>query len=124
MKGGDHVPIYEYQAVQPERGCDRCRRIFEVIQGISEPPLEECPFCHQEIRRLISRCHAAVIEQSEESLKTERQIKEYEQAGMWSHAAELADKYSEKTKDRAMKTRALEDYRKAGYDVDRWSGGE
>jgi putative FmdB family regulatory protein len=123
-KGGDNVPIYEYQAVEPDKGCDRCSRVFEVIQAITEPSLEECPLCNQKIKRLISRCYAAVIEQSEEALKTERQITEYEKAGMWSHAAELADKYSEKTKDKAMKTRALEDYRKAGYDVDRWSGGD
>jgi hypothetical protein len=27
-------------------------------------------------------------------------------------------------KDKALKIRALEDYRKSGYDIDRWSGGE
>lgn len=37
---------------------------------------------------------------------------------MWSHAAELADKHSEKIKDKGLKTRALDDYKKAGYDVD------
>ena len=37
---------------------------------------------------------------------------------MWSHAAELADKQSEKTKDKGLKTRAIENYKKAGYDAD------
>jgi hypothetical protein len=37
---------------------------------------------------------------------------------MWSHAAELADKHSEKTKDKSLRMRALDDYKKAGYDVD------
>ena len=118
------MPIYEYQAVRPDRGCDQCKRGFEILQGISEDTLSECPSCQEAVRKLISRCHAAVIETSEESLKKESQITEYEKTGMWSHAAELADKYSEKTKDKALKTRALEDYRKAGYDVDRWSGGD
>ena len=36
---------------------------------------------------------------------------------MWSHAAELADKHSEKTQDKGLKTRALENYKKAGYDT-------
>jgi hypothetical protein len=38
---------------------------------------------------------------------------------MWSHAAELADKHSETTGDGSLKTRALDNYKKAGYDVDR-----
>ena len=47
----------------------------------------------------------------------DKKITEYERQGMWSHAAELADTHSEKTKDRGMKMRALDDYKKAGYDV-------
>ena len=37
---------------------------------------------------------------------------------MWSHAAELADTHSEKTKDKGLKNRALDNYKKAGYDAD------
>jgi hypothetical protein len=37
---------------------------------------------------------------------------------MWSHAAELADKHSENIKDKGLKTRALDNYKKAGYDAD------
>jgi hypothetical protein len=37
---------------------------------------------------------------------------------MWSHAAELADKHSEKTNDKGLKMRALDNYKKAGYDAD------
>ena len=58
------------------------------------------------------------MERSGEHLKVERKIKEYEQSGMWSHAAELADKHSEKIKDKGLKMRALDNYRKAGYDAD------
>ena len=46
------------------------------------------------------------------------EIKQYEQSGMWSHAAELADKHSEKIKDKGLKMRALDNYKKAGYDAD------
>jgi hypothetical protein len=48
--------------------------------------------------------------------ETDKQIREYEREGKWSHAAELADKEAEKTRREDLKTRALEDYRKAGYD--------
>ena len=47
-------------------------------------------------------------------------LKEYEKEGKWSHAAELADKEAEKTKRKDLKTRALEDYKKAGYNFDKY----
>jgi len=111
------MPIYEYQAVEPDSACSKCRRTFEVIQGIHENPLEACPNCGRKIRKVISRCHAAVMETPDEHVRVVEQIADYEKAGLWSHAAELADKHAEKTKDSELKTRALEDYRKAGYDL-------
>jgi hypothetical protein len=41
-------------------------------------------------------------------------------SGKWSHAAELADKQAEKTKREDLKTRALENYKKAGYNFDKY----
>jgi len=64
-----------------------------------------------------------VVEGSEEELRVGRSIREYEHAGMWSHAAELADTHSEKTGDAGLKGRALDNYKKAGYDVDSLIGG-
>ena len=58
-----------------------------------------------------------MTETSEEDIRVKRRVAEYEKEGMWSHAAELADKHSEKTKDKKLKMRALEDYEKAGYDL-------
>ena len=112
------VPIYEYQAEDPSTACPKCRNRFEVIQGLQEEPLSECPVCHNRVRRVISLCRAVVIEDSELSAGVERRIGEYEKEGMWSHAAELADKHSERISDPTLKTRALEDYKKAGYDAD------
>lgn len=112
------MPIYEYQAVNTGRACPKCREVFEIIQKVSERPLSKCPECGNEVRKVISWCHSAVTETSDAALGVERQIKDYEQAGMWSHAAELADKHSEKTKDKGLKMRALENYKKAGYDAD------
>jgi hypothetical protein len=56
-----------------------------------------------------------VVESSPEQNRAEKKIKEYEQSGRWSHAAELADKRAEKTQDASLRDRALENYKKAGY---------
>jgi len=117
------MPIYEYQAAIPSKGCSVCREGFEYIQGIDEHPLTHCPKCGGEIKRIISRCHAAVIDSSPDAERTEQQIADYEKEGFYSHAAELADTYSHKTKDRLLKERALENYKKAGYNFD-WKNGE
>lgn len=41
------MPTYEYQ-------CDSCRRVFEIRQRISEPPLATCDACGGAVRRLLS----------------------------------------------------------------------
>jgi putative FmdB family regulatory protein len=112
------MPIYEYESLQPRKACKTCRQRFEVIQGLDEEPLSRCPECGQPVKKIISRCHAAVVEGSNEHARVEKKIGDYEHAGMWSHAAELADKHSEQVGDSGMKLRALDNYKKAGYDAD------
>jgi putative FmdB family regulatory protein len=112
------MPIYEYQSSQPHNACDRCRLGFEVFQGIHEEPIFVCPSCGNGVKKVISRCYAAVVEAPQHDQLVHKQVKEYERSGMWSHAAELADKTSEKTHDNNLKLRALDNYKKAGYDVD------
>jgi putative FmdB family regulatory protein len=112
------MPIYEYEASSPKIACRDCRRPFEVLQGPGEKALKKCPACGTPVRRVMSWCRSAVTEVSEEGARTERRIRHYESSGMWSHAAELADKRAEKTKDKGLQMRALDNYRKAGYDVD------
>ena len=111
------MPIYEYESVEPGKGCEKCATRFEIIQKIHEDPLKKCLSCGRRIKRVISRCRAAIIETHDEYIKTERKINEYERKGMWSHAGELADKHSEKYGDKGAKTRALENYKEAGYDL-------
>lgn len=48
------MPIYEYQACG-EKCCDHCRMAFDVMQKLSDEPLEFCPQCLNPIRRKISR---------------------------------------------------------------------
>jgi putative FmdB family regulatory protein len=112
------MPIYEYIAAKANTTCQQCRKGFEIFQGINESPLLTCPNCGNNVKKLISWCRSAVIEQSREDIEVNKNIKNYEKSGMWSHAAELADKHSEKNSDKNLKTRALDNYKKAGYDAD------
>jgi len=111
------MPIYEYEALNTNDGCKKCRTRFEAIQGIDEKPMDKCPQCGQKLRKLISQCRAAIVEISDEHVVVEKKLGEYERQGMWSHAAELADKQSEKVNDSSLKSRALDNYKKAGYDI-------
>ena len=118
------MPIYEYQSITPEKACPICRDGFEEYQNIHDQPLSTCRHCSNRVKKIISRCHSAVIEESAEHTIAKSKIKAYEKSGMWSHAAELADKHAEKTGDNRLKTRALENYKKAGYRSDSLSRHE
>ncbi|MFH2130226.1 MAG: zinc ribbon domain-containing protein [bacterium] len=111
------MPLYEYIPIDPEAGCLYCRNGFELFQKISDTPASTCPECHGNVRKTVSLCRAAIVETSEESVQIEKQLKHYEKQEMYSHAAELADTHSEKTNDHGLKTRARENYKKAGYDI-------
>lgn len=112
------MPTYAYRAVVPGKSCDHCRQGFEIIQRIIEPALIKCPHCKNPISRILFA--PAVVIKGNPVTETDRKIKEYEREGKWSHAAELADKEAEKTKRKDLKVRALEDYKKAGYDFDKY----
>ena len=100
------MPIYEYMSIG--KGCEYCRDRFEVIQKISDAPLRDCPQCKSPVRKMPSRFHACAIETPNEVVEMENKLRGYEHDGMWSHAAELADKAG-------LEERAREDYKKAGY---------
>ncbi len=112
------MPIYEYQAEDSNLSCETCRHPFEVLQEVNEERFSKCPVCGNPVIKIISRCHGAVVEGSEQDAEVSRAIKDYESSGMWSHAAELADRHSEQTGDQSLKTRALDNYKRAGHDVD------
>ena len=112
------MPIYEYQALDLCNACQHCQAGFEILQQIHDKPLINCRYCGNKVKKIISWCRSAVIETSEEHVSVSNKITEYEKSGMWSHAAELADKHSENIKDKSLKMRALENYKKAGYSTD------
>ncbi|MBX3119273.1 MAG: zinc ribbon domain-containing protein [Fimbriimonadaceae bacterium] len=47
------MPIYEYEPV--DRECLMCDGRIEVIQAIDEEPIEYCPFCGLDVRKVISK---------------------------------------------------------------------
>jgi len=112
------VPIYEYQAFELCNGCHYCRAGFEIYQKIAEKPLSLCLYCGQPVKKIMSWCRATVVDKSAEHVNVKNKIKNYEKSGMWSHAAELADTHAEKLKDKGLRMRALDNYKKAGYDID------
>lgn len=52
------MPIYEYQATG-KQCCDHCGDGFDVMQKLSDEPLEFCPECYNPVRRKISRPNLA-----------------------------------------------------------------
>ena len=46
------VPIYEYKAA--EEGCDKCRNVFQVRQGMKDEPLTTCPSCGAKVEKMFS----------------------------------------------------------------------
>jgi len=107
------MPVYVYVTCNSEKSCEHCRAGFEVVQRMTEPELTTCPRCRRSIRRVLFA--PAVVIKGTPVTETDKKIKEYEKEGRWSHAAELADKESEKTKREDLKVRALDNYKKAGY---------
>jgi putative FmdB family regulatory protein len=41
------MPIYEYR-------CERCGRVTEALQRVSDPPLESCAHCGGPVKKLVS----------------------------------------------------------------------
>lgn len=47
------MPVYEYEHLYDE--SEMCDALFAVVQAVSEPPLEFCPFCGLEVKRVVSQ---------------------------------------------------------------------
>lgn len=100
------MPIYEYMPVRT--GCGYCGRGFDALQKMADPPLKACPKCGVTVRRAFSSFAACSVEAPGDAETLDTKLRDYEKKGMWSHAAELADKS-------ALNERAMDNYRKAGY---------
>ena len=47
------MPLYVYEARDPEKSCAKCRAGFEITQRLSDPHLTNCPDCGSEIFRVM-----------------------------------------------------------------------
>ena len=48
------MPIYEYEVVPPESGCEFCANGFEFMSRSADVVLERCPKCRAPVRRMLS----------------------------------------------------------------------
>ena len=48
------MPNYRYRSTDPSE-CDTCAEGFEVLQRLSDDPLDECPKCGVAVRRVIGK---------------------------------------------------------------------
>ena len=54
------MPTYDY-IVKEGRGCAHCRKGFEEVQRLSDPPLAACPKCGAPVRRQITGCQVNTL---------------------------------------------------------------
>ena len=47
------MPIYVYETTDPEKGCEFCRKGFEIRQTLEEARLDHCPKCKSPVYRVI-----------------------------------------------------------------------
>ncbi len=47
------MPVYVYEAKEPELGCAMCREEFEVTQSLKDERLTVCPKCGLPVYRVI-----------------------------------------------------------------------
>ena len=47
------MPMYVYEAKEPEKGCAKCAKGFEIMQSINDPKLAVCPDCGAPVFRVI-----------------------------------------------------------------------
>ena len=48
------MPLREYQSCADPGGCEVCRRPFERLERLGDPPLTACPRCGKAVRRIFS----------------------------------------------------------------------
>ena len=48
------MPIREYAAIDPKKGCDDCKAGFEVFEAVDAEPKKTCPRCGAKIERRFS----------------------------------------------------------------------
>lgn len=55
------MPIYEYIAIETEKGCRTCARGFELMRPLSRPALAKCPLCRNPVKKLITQINTPKV---------------------------------------------------------------
>jgi len=55
------MPIYQYRAIEGEKGCMRCSKGFELFRPLTRPALEVCPLCKTSVEKIISRVNTPKV---------------------------------------------------------------
>ena len=93
------MPIYEYVPTIPV--CGMCPDRFAVLQGASDAPLEACPFCGMDVRRVVSSS-AFRVEKGVDAASRGFTTFKRSEAGVWEKiAGEGADVLEASPEDRA-----------------------
>lgn len=48
------MPTYSYIAEEPDKGCVRCKRGFDLRRPIERAALTHCPLCRQPVKKQVS----------------------------------------------------------------------
>ncbi|MEZ4458304.1 MAG: zinc ribbon domain-containing protein [bacterium] len=64
------MPIYEYEVVPPENGCEFCANGFEFMSRSVDVVLERCPKCHAPVRKMLSAANVLAAETNPSDAKT------------------------------------------------------
>ncbi|GEP42424.1 hypothetical protein BGE01nite_17150 [Brevifollis gellanilyticus] len=48
------MPTYSYIAENPEEGCLRCRRGFDLRRPMDREPLTHCPLCRKPVKKMVT----------------------------------------------------------------------
>ena len=48
------MPIYEYEPLHVNKGCDHCQDGFEAVQSMNDTALTNCPHCGVAVKRIVS----------------------------------------------------------------------
>lgn len=81
------MPIYEYE---PDgRECFLCEGVVEVMQGVNDAPLQFCPTCGLEVKRIISRASFKVGSGMDADKAAEKGFATWKKAGkgVWEKVA-------------------------------------
>ncbi len=81
------MPVYEYEHLHDD--CVLCDYRFAAVQGVDEPPLEFCPSCGLEVRRVVSQISVVTTQSFDAHIAAKKGFTTWKRSGMgtWEKVA-------------------------------------